>query len=145
MRIAQTRLSVDTAPREIKEITDEIARWAEHQRISVGVLTLYIPHTSASLLIQENASPDVRRDLDNFLKRIVPEDVALYRHNDEGPDDMPAHIKSALTQTQLSIPIAAGRVQLGTWQGIFLLEHRASPHRRSLVLTLIGEDNPPEG
>ncbi len=145
MRIAQTRLSVDTAPREIKEITDEIARWAEHQRISVGVLTLYIPHTSASLLIQENASPDVRRDLDDFLKRIVPEDVALYRHNDEGPDDMPAHIKSALTQTQLSIPIADGRMQLGTWQGIFLLEHRASPHRRSLVLTLIGEDNPPEG
>ena len=145
MRIAQTRLTVDTAPREIKEITDEIARWAEHQRISVGVLTLYIPHTSASLLIQENASPDVRRDLDSFLKRIVPEDVALYRHNDEGPDDMPAHIKSALTQTQLSIPIADGRMQLGTWQGIFLLEHRASPHRRSLVLTLIGEDNPPEG
>ena len=145
MRIAQTRLSVDTAAREIKEITDEIARWAEHQRISIGVLTLYIPHTSASLLIQENASPDVRRDLDDFLKRIVPEDVALYRHNDEGPDDMPAHIKSALTQTQLSIPIADGRMQLGTWQGIFLLEHRASPHRRSLVLTLIGEDNPPQG
>jgi secondary thiamine-phosphate synthase enzyme len=145
MRIAQTRLSVDTAPREIKEITDEIARWAEHQRISVGVLTLYIPHTSASLLIQENASPDVRRDLDDFLKRIVPEDVALYRHNDEGPDDMPAHIKSALTQTQLSIPLTDGRMQLGTWQGIFLLEHRASPHRRSLVLTLIGEDDPSEG
>ena len=145
MRIAQTRLSVDTGPREIKEITDEIARWAEHQRISVGVLTLYIPHTSASLLIQENASPDVRRDLDDFLKRIVPEDVALYRHNDEGPDDMPAHIKSALTQTQLSIPLTDGRMQLGTWQGIFLLEHRASPHRRSLVLTLIGEDDPSEG
>ena len=145
MRIAQTRLSVDTAPREIKEITDEVARWAERQRISVGVLTLYIPHTSASLLIQENASPDVRRDLDDFLKRIVPEDVALYRHNDEGPDDMPAHIKSALTQTQLSIPLTDGRMQLGTWQGIFLLEHRASPHHRSLVLTLIGEDNPSEG
>ncbi len=145
MRVAQTRLTVDTAPREIKEITDEVVRWAERQRISVGVLTLYIQHTSASLLIQENASPDVRRDLDSFLKRIVPEDVALYRHNDEGPDDIPAHIKSALTQTQLSIPIADGRMQLGTWQGIFLLEHRASPHRRSLVLTLIGEDNPSEG
>jgi secondary thiamine-phosphate synthase enzyme len=145
MRIAQTRLTFDTAPREIKEITDEVACWAERQRISVGVLTLYIPHTSASLLIQENASPDVRRDLDDFLKRIVPEDIALYRHNDEGPDDMPAHIKSALTQTQLSIPITDGRMQLGTWQGIFLLEHRASPHRRSLVLTLIGEDDPSEG
>src|SRR5947207_2613331 len=139
MHIAQTRLSIDTAPREIKEITAEVAQWTERQRFSVGLLTLYIPHTSASLLIQENASPDVRRDLDAFLRRIVPEDVALYRHNDEGPDDMPAHIKSALTQTQLSIPVTDGRLQLGTWQGIFLLEHRASPHRRSLVLTLVGE------
>ena len=139
MHIAQTRLSIATAPREIKEITAEIAGWTERQRISVGLLTVYIPHTSASLLIQENASPDVRRDLDAFLRRIVPEDVALYRHNDEGPDDMPAHIKSALTQTQLSIPVTDSRLQLGTWQGIFLLEHRASPHCRSLVLTLIGE------
>ena len=140
MRITQTRLSINTAPREIKEITAEVARWTERQRISVGLLTVYIPHTSASLLIQENASPDVRHDLGTFLRRIVPEDTTLYRHNDEGPDDMPAHIKSALTQTQLTIPIADGRMELGTWQGIFLLEHRASPHRRSLVLTLIGED-----
>ena len=139
MRIAQTRLSIDTAPREIKEITAEVARWAEGQRFSTGVLTVYIPHTSASLLIQENASPDVRRDLDDFLHRIVPEDVTLYRHNDEGPDDMPAHIKSALTQTQLTIPVSGSRLQLGAWQGIFLLEHRASPHRRELVLTLAGE------
>jgi secondary thiamine-phosphate synthase enzyme len=140
MRIAQTRLSIDTTPREIKEITAEVARWAERQHVSVGLLTLYIQHTSASLLIQENASPDVLRDLDVFLRRVVPEDVALYRHNDEGPDDMPAHIKSALTQTQLTIPVADGRLQLGTWQGIFLLEHRASPHHRSLILTLIGEE-----
>ena len=140
MHIAQTRLSIDTAPREIKEVTAEVAQWTERQRLSVGLLTVYIPHTSASLLIQENASPDVRRDLDAFLRRLVPEDVALYRHNDEGPDDMPAHIKSALTQTQLSIPVAGGRLELGTWQGIFLLEHRASPHRRSLVLTLVGEE-----
>ena len=139
MHIAQTRLSIATAPREIKEITAEIARWAERQRIAVGLLTVYIPHTSASLLIQENASPDVLRDLHTFLHRLVPEDVALYRHNDEGPDDMPAHIKSALTQVQLTIPIADGRLQLGVWQGIFLLEHRGSPHRRSLVLTLIGQ------
>ena len=101
---------------------------------------LYIPHTSASLLIQENASPDVRRDLAAFLQRIVPENSALYHHNDEGADDMPAHIKSALTQTQLTIPVTGARLQLGTWQGIFLLEHRASPHRRSLVLTLIGKE-----
>jgi secondary thiamine-phosphate synthase enzyme len=142
MRIAQTRLTITTAPREIKEITAEIAGWTARQRVSVGLLTVYIAHTSASLLIQENASPDVLRDLDAFLRRIVPEDVRLYRHNDEGPDDMPAHIKSALTQTQLSIPVTDGRLQLGTWQGIFLLEHRASPHRRSLILTLIGDQQP---
>ncbi len=140
MRIAQTRLSIDTMPREIKQITAEVARWAECQHIATGLLTVYIPHTSASLLIQENASPDVRRDLDAFLRRMVPEDISLYRHNDEGPDDMPAHIKSALTQTQLTIPVTDGRLQLGTWQGVFLLEHRASPHQRSLVLTLIGEE-----
>jgi secondary thiamine-phosphate synthase enzyme len=139
MHIAQTRLSIDTAPREIKEITAEVAEWTERQHVSVGLLTLYIPHTSASLLLQENASPAVRQDLDAFLRRIAPEDVSLYRHNDEGPDDMPAHIRSALTQTHLSIPVTGGRLQLGTWQGIFLLEHRASPHRRSLVLTLIGQ------
>ena len=139
MLIAQTRLSIDTAPREIKEITAEVAQWTEHQRISVGLLTLYIPHTSASLLVQGNASPAVRADLDAFLRRLVPEDVALYRHNDEGPDDMPAHIKSALTQTQLTIPVTGGRIQLGVWQGIFLLEHRATPHDRSLILTLLGQ------
>src|SRR5262244_1966031 len=139
MRIAQTRLSIETAPREIKEISAEIAHWVEHQSVALGVLTVYIPHTSASLLIQENASPDVLRDLEAFLRRLVPEDAALYRHNDEGPDDMPAHIKSALTQVQLTIPVTDGRIQLGIWQGIFLLEHRATPHTRSLVLTLIGE------
>jgi secondary thiamine-phosphate synthase enzyme len=112
MRIAQTRLSIETAPREIKEITAEVARWVGRQPIAIGLLTVYLPHTSASLLIQENASPDVLRDLDTFLRRLVPEDVALYRHNDEGPDDMPAHIKSALTQTQLTIPVTDGRIQL---------------------------------
>jgi secondary thiamine-phosphate synthase enzyme len=139
MRITQTRLSIDTAPREIKEITTEVADWVTAQDVRLGLLTVYLQHTSASLLIQENASPDVLRDLDTFLRRLVPEDVALYRHNDEGPDDMPAHIKSALTQVQLTIPVADGRLQLGVWQGIFLLEHRGSPHRRSLVLTLVGE------
>ena len=92
------------------------------------------------MLIQENASPAVRRDLDAFLRRSAPEDTSLYRHNDEGPDDMPAHIKSMLTQTQLTIPVADGRLQFGVWQGIFLFEHRASPHRRSLILTLIGTE-----
>ncbi len=141
MHIAQTRLTIETAPREIKEITAEVAHWVERQSVAFGLLTIYIPHTSASLLIQENASPDVLRDLDAFLRRIVPEDVALYRHNDEGPDDMPAHIKSALTQVQLTVPVTDGRMQLGVWQGIFLLEHRATAHTRSLVLTLIGEAN----
>ena len=139
MQLAQTRLSIETAPREIKEITAEVERWVECQPIALGLLTVYIPHTSASLLIQENASQDVLQDLDTFLRRLVPEDTVLYRHNDEGPDDMPAHIKSALTQVQLTIPVTDGRIQLGIWQGIFLFEHRATPHTRSLVLTLIGE------
>jgi secondary thiamine-phosphate synthase enzyme len=143
MRIAQTRLTLDTEPREIKEITAEVAGWVKDQGMVCGLLTIYIPHTSASLLIQENASPDVRHDLDAFLRRLVPEDTALYRHNDEGPDDMPAHIKSMLTQTQLTIPVAGERMQLGVWQGIFLFEHRASPHQRSLSLTLIGDDGNP--
>lgn len=139
MQIAQTRLTLDTEPREIKEITAEIARWVDAQDVCCGLLSVYILHTSASLLIQENASPAVRHDLDAFLRRLVPEDTSLYRHNDEGPDDMPAHIKSMLTQTQLTIPVTDGRLQLGVWQGIFLFEHRASAHRRSLILTLIGE------
>lgn len=139
MPIAQTSLTFETRPREIKEITGEIAEWVERQGVVCGILSVYIRHTSASLLIQENASPEVRRDLDMFLRRLVPEDTALYRHNDEGPDDMPAHIKSMLTQTQLTIPVADGRLLLGQWQGIFLFEHRASPHRRELILTLLGE------
>lgn len=140
MPIAQHRLTIATEPREIREITVEIARWVERQGVACGLLSVYIRHTSASLLIQENASPEVRRDLDAFLRRLVPEDVTLYRHNDEGPDDMPAHIKSMLTRTQLTIPVADGRLLLGQWQGIFLLEHRAARHRRELILTLVGED-----
>ena len=139
MRIAQDRLTIATTPREIREITGEVARWVASQGIARGLLTVFIPHTSASLLVQENYSPDVRHDLAAFLARLAPEEPALYRHNDEGPDDMPAHLKSALTQVQLTIPVTNGEVQLGTWQGIFLLEHRAAPHQRDLVLTLIGE------
>jgi secondary thiamine-phosphate synthase enzyme len=139
MAIAQDRLTVDTKPREIKEITAEVAGWVKARRVTRGLLTLFIPHTSASLLIQENYSPAVRQDLADFLAKLAPEDPALYRHNDEGPDDMPAHLKSALTQVQLTIPVTDGQIRLGTWQGIFLLEHRAAPHRRELILTLIGE------
>lgn len=139
MRLAQDRLTIETKPREIREITREVAGWAARQGIARGLLTIFIPHTSASLLIQENYSPAVRQDLAAFLARLAPEEPALYRHNDEGPDDMPAHLKSALTQVQLTIPVSDREIQLGTWQGIFLLEHRAAPHRRDLLLTLIGE------
>jgi secondary thiamine-phosphate synthase enzyme len=139
MPVAQERLTIETKPREIKEITREVAGWAARQGIARGLLTIFIPHTSASLLIQENYSPAVRQDLAAFLGRLAPEEPALYRHNDEGPDDMPAHLKSALTQVQLTIPVSEGEIRLGTWQGIFLLEHRAAPHRRNLILTLIGE------
>ena len=139
MPIAQERLTIETKPREIKEITGEVASWAKRQGIARGLLTIFIPHTSASLLVQENYSPAVRQDLAAFLDRLAPEDPALYEHNDEGPDDMPAHLKSTLTQVQLTIPVMEGEIQLGTWQGIFLLEHRAAPHRRDLILTLIGE------
>jgi len=139
MRLAQDRLTIETKARDIKEITPEVAGWAARQRIARELLTIFIPHTSASLLIQENYSPAVRQDLAAFLARLAPEEPALYRHNDEGPDDMPAHLKSALTQVQLTIPVSDGEIQLGTWQGIFLLEHRAAPHRRDLILSLIGE------
>ncbi|MBV9330422.1 MAG: YjbQ family protein [Alphaproteobacteria bacterium] len=140
MAVAQDRLTVETKSREIKEITREVAGWVKRQRVARGLLTIFIPHTSASLLIQENYSLAVRHDLAAFLARLAPEQPALYAHNDEGPDDMPAHLKSALTQVQLTIPVSDGEAQLGTWQGIFLLEHRATAHDRALVLTLIGEE-----
>jgi secondary thiamine-phosphate synthase enzyme len=139
MRIAQEHLTIATKPREIKEITGDVASWVKGQGVARGLLTIFIPHTSASLLVQENYSPAVRHDLAAFLARLAPEEPALYEHNDEGPDDMPAHLKSALTQVQLTIPVTEGDLRLGTWQGIFLLEHRAAPHRRDLILTLIGE------
>jgi len=139
MRMAQHVVSFATAPREIKEITREIGDWVGAQGIERGLLTLFILHTSASLLVQENYSPDVRRDLDSFLLRLAPEHPARYRHNDGGPDDMPAHLKAAITQVQLTIPVSDRRLRLGTWQGIFLLEHRAAPHQRDIVLTLLGD------
>jgi secondary thiamine-phosphate synthase enzyme len=139
MGIAQHHLVIETAAREIKDVTREIGEWVAGQAMTRGLLTVFILHTSASLLIQENYSPDVLRDLDAFLRRLAPEDPARYRHNDEGPDDMPAHLKAALTQVQLTVPVSDGRLRLGTWQGIYLLEHRDRAHRRELVLTLIGE------
>jgi secondary thiamine-phosphate synthase enzyme len=114
MRIAQDRLTFDTAPREIREITRELAEWSARQGILNGLLTVFIRHTSASPLIQKNYSPDVRHDLDEFLDRLAPQDPSRYRHNDEGPDDMPAHLKAMLTQVTLTIPGMEARLQLGT-------------------------------
>ena len=123
----------------LHEITPEVGRWLQSQAVTDGLLTLFCAHTSASLLIQENAARAARRDLEAFFNRIAPEDPSLYTHNDEGPDDMPAHIRSALTQTQLSIPVQNGRMMLGTWQGIFLFEHRRETPLRRIAMHLIGE------
>lgn len=132
------RIEVATRGRGLVEITPEVLRWTAAQGVATGLLTLWCRHTSASLLVQENASPDVRADLEDFFRRLVPEGSGRYRHEEEGPDDMPAHIRAALTQTQLSIPVAEGRPVLGTWQGLYLYEHRARPHRREVVLHLLG-------
>lgn len=139
MKLEQHRLEVATDGPGLYEITTEVASWAARQGISRGLLTAFLPHTSASLLIQENADPDVRADLERFFDRLVPEGARLYRHAAEGPDDMPAHIKAALTQVQLSIPVEDRRLGLGTWQGIYLFEHRRAPHARHVSLTLIGD------
>ena len=111
----------------------------QHQNIRSGLLTLFIPHTSASLIIQENADPDVLTDLNHFFNRLVPDGDPLYDHQAEGPDDMPAHIRAALTQTQLSIPVRENRMAIGIWQGIYLFEHRVYPHNRNVLLHLLGE------
>ena len=138
MRQSLHHLSVSTRDQGLVEITAPIRRWLATQQATTGLLTIWCRHTSASLLVQENAAPDVRADLLAFFNRIVPAD-GIYRHQDEGPDDMPAHIKSALTQTQLSRPIEKGEPVLGTWQGIYLFEHRAAPHQRDVVLHLLFE------
>ncbi|CAO3447467.1 UPF0047 protein YjbQ [Azospirillum argentinense] len=139
MRQAVTTLTTRTRGQGLFEVTEPVARWVAAQGMESGLLTVFCRHTSASLVIQENADPDVRSDLERFFKRLVPEDPALYDHTMEGPDDMPAHIRSALTTVQLSIPVLEGRMALGTWQGIYLFEHRTRPHDRTLALHLLGE------
>jgi secondary thiamine-phosphate synthase enzyme len=139
MRQASTQISIMTRGKGLGEITDSVRTWVASQGMTNGLLTLFCRHTSASLLIQENADPDVRTDLETFFARIAPEGRGLYVHDTEGPDDMPAHIRAALTQTQLSIPIDHGQLTLGTWQGIYVFEHRSTPHRREIVLQLMGE------
>jgi len=139
LRQASRTLSVSTGGAGLVEITDEVRGWADGQGMTTGLLTLFCRHTSASLLIQENAAPEVRGDIERFFARIAPEDPSAYAHDDVGPDDMPAHLRTALTQVQLSIPLVGGRLALGTWQGIYLFEHRRRPHRRDVVMHLLGE------
>ena len=139
MLMAQHTLEVPTSGQGLYEITAKVAEWVVGQGMTGGLLTLFLRHTSASLLIQENAAPEVRSDLVDFFRALAPEDITRYRHIEEGADDMPAHIRGALLPTQLSIPVAAGRLALGTWQGIFVFEHRRTAHRRTVMLTLLGE------
>jgi secondary thiamine-phosphate synthase enzyme len=138
MRQAQHTLLVHSRGRGLVEFTGEVADWLAGIEAGDGLLTLFCRHTSASLVIQENADPDVRTDLETFFDRIAPED-GDYVHDAEGPDDMPSHIRAALTQTQLSIPVGGGEMALGTWQGIYLFEHRRAPHGRKIALHFIGE------
>ena len=139
MQQAMHTLIVKTSGRGFTEITSDIANWLSRQKVATGLLTVFCRHTSASLLIQENADPDVLKDLEAFFERIAPEEPDRYVHDAEGPDDMPSHIRAALTQAQLSIPVASGKMVLSTWQGLYLFEHRRAPHRREVVLHLIGE------
>ena len=138
MRQSVHRLDIATRGQGLYEFTSTIQDWLRHQDFETGLLTVFCRHTSASLLIQENADPTVRRDIKAYFDRLAPED-GPYDHNSEGPDDMPAHLKTALTQLQLSIPLIDGELMLGTWQGVYLFEHRAHPHRRQIVLHLVGE------
>jgi secondary thiamine-phosphate synthase enzyme len=139
MRQFQHSLDIPTPGRGLVEITDKVSRWVSTQGVATGLLTLFCRHTSASLLIQENADPNVRTDLQRFFETLAPEAPGRYAHDDEGPDDMPAHLRTALTQVQLSIPLVNGALALGTWQGIYVFEHRRAPHRREIVLHLFGD------
>jgi len=134
-------LTVATRGKGFIEITPELARWLENISAANGLLTVFVRHTSASLTIQENADPNVRRDLLDALEGFAPED-RRYAHQEEGPDDMPSHIKAMLTGVSLGIPVKDGRMTLGTWQGVYLIEHRALPHQRTIALSFIGETSP---
>lgn len=139
MKQALHRLHVETHGKGLVEITRPIMAWAADQGIDTGLLTLWCRHTSASLTVQENADAAVREDILRYFEALAPEDPQRYVHGDEGPDDMPAHLRAMLTATQLSVPVADGRPVLGTWQGLYLFEHRRRPHRREIVLHLLGE------
>lgn len=138
MRQASGSITITAPAAGLYDVTKRVVAWAAAQGLQEGLLTLFIRHTSASLLIQENAAPAARRDLERFFVRVAPESDG-YEHDDEGPDEMPAHLRAALTQVQLSIPLIGGELQLGTWQGIFLFEHRRRPTPRTIALHLIGD------
>ena len=139
MRQISHPLSIRTQGKGLHAITAEVSAWLAKSGVRQGLLTLFIRHTSAGLVIQENADPDVQSDLEKFFSRLVPEGDPIYEHTTEGPDDMPAHVRSVLTHTSLSIPVVDGEMVLGTWQGIYVFEHRAGSQRRGVVLHLIGE------
>jgi secondary thiamine-phosphate synthase enzyme len=140
LRQTISTLAVATRGRGFRDITGEVQRLVAQAAIDTGLCTLHLQHTSASLLTQENADPDVRRDFERFFERLVPDGDPLFVHTAEGDDDMPAHVRTALTTVNLSIPIANGRLALGTWQGIYVWEHRTAPHRRTVVVHVIGGD-----
>ncbi|NWG86032.1 MAG: YjbQ family protein [Hydrogenophilaceae bacterium] len=133
-----SQFQISTRGKGLYAFTDQVAAWLADTGLNQGLLTLFVQHTSASLLVQENADPDVQGDLERFLSRLVPENDPIYRHTLEGADDMPAHVRAALTQTHLSIPVAGGRMALGTWQGLYLFEHRREPQHRRVAAHLIG-------
>ena len=139
MRIVHNTLTVSTRGKGLYPFTRAVEEWVSKQKLSEGLLTVFIQHTSCSLVIQENADPDVTLDLSDFFERLVPEEDEQYRHTAEGPDDMTSHIRSALTQSSLSIPLISGHLALGTWQGLYVFEHRSHAHQRRVVLQLIGE------
>jgi secondary thiamine-phosphate synthase enzyme len=139
MRQLSHAISLSTHGKGLYVLTPPVAHWLKHSGIHAGLLTLFIRHTSASLVIQENADPDVRTDLEKFFARLVPEGDPLYDHTLEGADDMPAHVRAALTQTNLSVPVVNGELALGTWQGIYVFEHRRAPQSRQVILHMLGE------
>ena len=139
MTLHTAQLDVRTTGKGTYEITDEVAQAVRASRARVGTATVFVQHTSCSLIIMENADPSARRDLEEYFNRLVPENAPYFQHTSEGADDMPSHIRMVLTRTSEVIPIADGRMQLGTWQGIFLFEHRRAPHRRRIIVTVLGE------
>lgn len=138
MRVIHDHLEVRTSGKGTYEITDQVQDKIDNHKVDNGVITIFVRHTSCSLTLMENAAPAARRDVERFFEKLVPED-AEYEHDDEGPDDMPSHIRMVLTRTNETVPIVRGKMELGTWQGIFLFEHRRDPHRRKVALTILGE------